>query len=248
MLQWVECSLPRLRYGHNGRVLENQGEIDGALAELQTKLGTVADVSDVCGWRCWRADMAWNFDLPARPLILAHSCLSVPGIHGEGTLWKGGQGVSWKGAKSRFLISLYDKMRKMRVPGSVLRAEVSLRGEHLRRHLRDKDWRDFNALYAIYRGLMAGIPPIDAPVGDADWQEAVGFEALETRSRILARLAHKSARTLREYRRRIEAAAAQLPSTFSWASILPADRPPRAVHVCPRETNPSQSLNSKFTI
>jgi hypothetical protein len=153
-------------------------------------------------------------------------------------LWKGGQGVSWCGAKSRFAVTLYDKPREMRVPGSVLRAEVSLRGEHLRRHLRGNDWRDFDALYAIYRGIMAGIPAVDAPVGAADWQEAVGCEPLETRTRILARLAHKPVRTFREYRRRVEAAAAQLPASFSWATELPPDGPPPAVQVLPRKIQP----------
>ena len=236
-LVWAECSLPRLLFGYNGRLIETQGQIDDALAKLHTKLATVADVPDVREWHCWRADMAWNLDKPASALILAHSCASVPGIHGAGTLWKGGQGVSWCGAKSRFVVTLYDKARKMRVPGSVLRAEVSLRGEHFRRHFQATEWSDFNALYAVYRRILAGIPTIDAPAKAADWQEAVGAESRETRMRILARLAHKSRTTYNNYQRRIEAAAAQLPSTFSWATILPPDSPPPAVHVHPRHAS-----------
>ncbi|MEI7822749.1 MAG: hypothetical protein WCK55_17700 [Verrucomicrobiota bacterium] len=190
------------------------------------------------GWSIQRADIAWNFDLPARALIVAHSTLSVPGIHGVGTLWKGGQGVTWTGANSRFGVKLYDKPREMDIPGSVLRAEVSLRSDHLRRHLRGNDWRNFDTLYAIYRGIMAGIPAIAAPAGKGDWQEAIGRHLpCELRTLVLADLAHKSERTLREYRRRIEAAAAQLPATFSWATQLPPDGPPPAVHVVPR--NPS---------
>jgi len=57
--------------------------------------------------------------------------------------------------------------------------------------------------------------------GAADWQEAVGFEPRETRTRILAKLPHNPVRTFREYRRRVDATAAQLPITFSWATQLP---------------------------
>ena len=78
----AECSLPRLLFGHNGRVLEDQSQIDKALEELHSTLSVIASVPDVKTWRVWRADMAWNFDLPARAMIIAHACFRLPGIHG----------------------------------------------------------------------------------------------------------------------------------------------------------------------
>ena len=236
-LESAECSLPRLLYGHNGYLLENQGQIDDALAKLYSKLSIVADVPDVSKWRVRRLDMAWNYNLPARSIITGHSSLLVPGINGEATVWKGGaQGISWKGTKSRFLVTFYDKARKMRAPGSILRAEVSLRGEQLRRRLLRKHWGNFSNLWAIYRAILASIPAISSPIGNDDWQEAVGREDPEIRARILARMSHKPERTLRGYKQRIDAAAAQLSETFSWENLLPLEGPPRPVNVIPRKT------------
>jgi hypothetical protein len=67
ILQRVECSLPRLLFGHNGRVLENQGEINEAVAKLHSELNAVARISDVSGWRIWRADMAWMSESAGHP-------------------------------------------------------------------------------------------------------------------------------------------------------------------------------------
>jgi len=62
---------------------------------------------DVAKWDPWRADLAWNFDLPVRSLVLAHAALRVPGIQAGGTLYAGCHGVSWRGAKSRFMVTSY---------------------------------------------------------------------------------------------------------------------------------------------
>jgi len=233
LLESAECSLPRLLYGHNGRTLADQGQLDAGLVKLHDVLISVADVPSEADWSPWRLDLAWNFDLQARPLILAHAALCVPGIQSEGTLHPGCYGVSWRGAKSRFMVTLYDKARQMHVPGSILRAEISLRGRQLARRLDGRDWRDFSALYRTYRGVMAGIAPIQNPTAAAGWPEAVGQESPETRRRILARLAHKPSATFRRYRRKTEAAAAQLSETFSWANILSVDGPPPGVAVEP---------------
>lgn len=231
MLESVECSLPRLLHGHNGKVLANQAQLDAALANLDMVLRSVADGPGVGEWTPYRLDLAWNFDLPAKPLIFAHAPLRVPGLQKGGTLFPDGNGVSWRGAKSGFMVTLYDKARQKRVQGSVLRAEISLRGDQLSRRLVGCDWRDFSALYRMYRGIMAGIDPIQKPVSAKGWPEAVGQESQETRTRILARLAHRPRTTFRSYRRKTEAAAAQLTETFSWANILPADNPPPEFHV-----------------
>ena len=148
-------------------------------------------------------------------------------------LHDGGEGVTWRGARSQFIVRLYDKSREMHVPGSVLRAEISLRGEQLRRRLQEEDWRDLGVLYRLYRDILVTIPPIPKPVEADNWQEAIGAEPLEIRQRIMARLAHKPDRTLRRHRQRIEAAAANLAEEFSWAKILPPDSPPPAANVLP---------------
>src|SRR5688572_1517574 len=179
VLERVECSLPKLLFGNNGRVLQDQNALDEALAKLHAALNRIADVPGAANWRPWRVDMAWNFLLQARPLVLAHAALRVPGIRSGGTLYPDCNGVSWRGAKSRFIVRLYDKARKTRVPGSVLRAEISLRGEQLSRHLPGDGWRDHNALYSTYRDILTSIPPVQKPTRAAGWPEAVGAEPRE---------------------------------------------------------------------
>jgi hypothetical protein len=230
-LTWAEVSLPKLLFGHNGRVLENQAQLDAALAKLREELNSIADVPEIAKWQICRADLAWNFDLQAESLILAHAALRVPGIQRGAALFDGGQGVSWRDARSHFMVKLYDKARQMHVPGSILRGEISLRGQKLNRHLDTGKFQDYNALYQVYHNIMASIPPIQKPSKATNWQDALGAEPLEIRQRFLARLAHKPKATFRLYRRKVEAAAAKLPESFSWANILPAECPPPPVNV-----------------
>lgn len=227
----VECSLPRLLHGHNGSVMEDQSQIDAACEKLRAKLSVDAVVPDPCEWQISRADIAWNFELSARGLILAHSCLRIPGIRNGATVWAGGNGLSWKGAKSQFIVTFYDKARKMGIKGSVLRVEVRLVGRTLTSRLPGSESRCFDRLWAIYRGILAGIPPIENTGGNGDWQEAVGAEPPEIRARIMARMAHKPERTQRGHRQRVEAEAARLPAPFSWANFLPTVRPPLPVNI-----------------
>lgn len=238
-IEWVGCSLPRLLYGHNGRVLANQGELDEALAKFHAELNRIAYVTPVDRWQPWRVDLAWNFDLLARPLVSAHAGLRVPGILAGATLHPDVNGVSWRGWRSRFMVTLYDKARQMRVPGSILRPEISLRGKELRRRLTG-DWRSFPELWRVYRSIMASIPPIERLAVAAGWPEAVGMESMETRQRILGRLAYKPAATFRRYRKRVEASAAGLSESFSWADVLPVDGPPPPVVCQPTRQRPVQ--------
>jgi hypothetical protein len=238
VLEKAEFSLPKLLFGHNGRLLTSQSDIDAALALVSHRLKEIAVVPDLADWNPRRVDLVWNFDLAALPLIMAHAALRVPGIQSGATLHNGGQGVSWRGARSHKMITLYDKARQMRVSGSVLRGEVSLRAEQLLRYLPGEHWRLFNSLYHVYRSILATIPLIQTPSKVGSFPEAIGLESPEVRARILARLAHRPRRTFRRYRQQVEAAAAQQEQTFSWSEILPENGPPAAVHVISRTKLP----------
>src|SRR6266511_843948 len=233
-LERAEFSLPTLLHGHNGYVLENQQQIDAALENAAAALAQVSKVDSIRHCQAWRADIAWNFDLEAAPLIRAHAALRLPRIHRGATLYDGGQGVSWRGARSRFVVRLYDKARKMHVPGSVLRAEVSLQGEQLERRLPGRDWHNFDRLWEVFRDVLVTFAAIPSPSRASNWTEAVGKEPVEIRTRIMARLAHKPARTFRRYNQQVEAAAANLEQNFCWADLLPNDVPPTPVHICRR--------------
>ena len=77
---WAEASLPKLLFAHNGRVLEDQSQIDAAFGGLRGIVALDAHITEPEDWTALRIDLAWNFDLPARPLILPHCALRVPGI------------------------------------------------------------------------------------------------------------------------------------------------------------------------
>ena len=223
--------MPTLVHGHNGYVLENQEQIDAALEKGDAALAEISKVGSIRHCHAWRADIAWNFDLEATPLILAHASSRLPQIRRGATLYDGGQGVSWRGARSRLVVRLYDKCRQMHVPGSVLRAEISLQGEQLARRLSGGDWYDFDRLWQAFRDVLVTIPAIQRPSVACNWAEAVGKEPVEIRRRIMARLAHKPPRTFRRYSQQVEAAAANLEQRFCWADLLANDVPPTPVHI-----------------
>jgi hypothetical protein len=124
----IECSLPTVLFGHNGRVLSSQAEIDCALARLSEIAALVVDGPSLDALCPQRVDIAWNFDCPAQVVIRAHSHMRIPQVRKGPTRYDDDRGISWRGTRSAFLLTMYDKCRKMRVAGSCLRVELRLRG------------------------------------------------------------------------------------------------------------------------
>jgi hypothetical protein len=231
---WAEASVPRLLFGHNGRVLEDQKQIDEALNKMQNELSIFAIVPPVSQLQAGRVDIAWNFPVLARPLIMAHGYLRVPTIRKGPTRFSDDTGISWRGARSQMVFTMYDKSKQMHVPGSVLRVELSLRNHRLRERFPDTSWQSFDRHWEVFREVLSGIAPIQAVHQAQNWLEAVALEPPEIRSRILSRLQNKSERTRRRYAQCLEVAAARIDHPFSWAEFLPVDAPPSPVHVEPR--------------
>src|SRR5260370_8412071 len=80
ILEKAEFSLPKLLFGHNGRLITSQKAIDVSLDKCADILSTIARIPDVAEWDARRVDMAWNYNLHAFPLIMAHAALRGPGI------------------------------------------------------------------------------------------------------------------------------------------------------------------------
>lgn len=239
VIEWIEFSVPGILFGHNGQLIESQEQIDAALDKVTAILRTFAEVPPVAEWQVTRVDIAWNFAL-SFSLILAHAALRVPGIRRGAALFD--NGVSWPGKCNRapFAVKLYNKARKHGQAGSVIRAEVVWRGDQLRKQLPGQKWRDWQALWKLFRETMASIPPIPQSVEARTWPEAVSTLPVEYRNQVLACFSHIRPRTYRDRRQKVETAAVRLHETFSWAKILPPDAPPPAVHVVPKKRKPSQ--------
>ena len=233
-LRSAEASLPRLLFGHNGRLIETQGQLDAALTKFGELLDPVVVVPSMREWQPWRLDLVWNFDHPARPLVLAHAALRVPRIRAGATLFAGGQGVSWCSEKKRLMVKLYDKSRKMRVRGSILRAEISLRGAQLYRRCRQQDWCNFNVLYGIYRGIMASLPPIQKLTRRTTGKKHSALNRLRFANE-LWRASH-----INPLARSVAGSGGWKPlrpncrEDFSWENVLPPEGPPPAINVQPR--------------
>ena len=232
----AEFNLPTVLFGSNGRLITNQHELNEALEKCALALGEMAAVPPIDSWRAGRVDIVWNFALDAATLIMAHSYLRLRGIGTLPSLIRGGQGLSWRGVKSTFVVTFYDKGRKSGAGSSVLRVEVRVCAEKLRRRLPGAAWYQCAELWRVYRSIITSLPVIPAPKAAANWQEAVGLHAPpEVQAKILACFAHRPARTYRRYCQKVSAAAAKLPDTFSWTDLLPVAAPPAAVHVAARK-------------
>jgi len=128
----VECSLPKLVYGHNGRLIGDQEELDHAIDQLRKEVAKVADVPDFGLWVPSRCDLVWQLGgMEAGKIIDVLAEFQFPRIQ-KPPMHVAGQSVSWRGANSRFVVSAYDKARQFRIEGDVLRIEVRLCGHHLR--------------------------------------------------------------------------------------------------------------------
>lgn len=240
-LVWLQASLPRVLYGHNGRVIASQAELNTAFETLRAYLQTFAEVPPLADWPTpARVDLPWQLDAvrqcgaPVASVLLAHAGLSVPEIQEPAVRRR--NSVSWKGCKRE--IFLYGKSRKHRMGDAVLRPEVRLMKSEVTRWLPDGQWRDFSRLWHVFREIMLKVPVIQAPQPGGGFPEAIGRSVPpEYHEKILAELSHKKPRTVRDYRRRMSIAAARLPDRFSWAEYLPADGPPPAFAVEPEGTS-----------
>lgn len=242
----VECSLPKLLYGYNGRLISTPEEMARALGLLWDQVSTIAEVPDLGDWKPNRVDLVWQVEgVEAGKVIDALGQYRFPGIQNP-PLHVSGQTVTWKGAKSRFVVSAYDKAKQMRVEGDVLRLEVRLCGQILRKYLAGKNWRHFADLYAIYREVIMSLPELPKASTQHSWLSAVveicGVEAAERVVLVMAR----NPETLRKYRRAIHTINAKLPAPICWAELFPADGPPSPVTVERPQRTPRSRRSAPF--
>jgi len=77
----VECSLPRLLWRHNGRLIARQDELTAAWQRLLAVTTEFAEVSPLAEWQPERLDLVWQLTVPdAGAVIDALSGLRYPGI------------------------------------------------------------------------------------------------------------------------------------------------------------------------
>jgi hypothetical protein len=231
ILTRVECSLPKLVYGHNGRLIVDQEELDRAMERLRKEVSKVAEVPDLDEWVPNRCDLVWQLGgMEAGKIIDVLAGFQFPRIQ-KPPMHVAGQSVAWRGANSRFVVSAYDKARQLRVDGDVLRIEVRLCGHHLRERLGQRDWRSFADLYAVYRKVIMKLPTLPKASTEHSMLTALTLcSGPELAGRVVMVIT-RNKETIRKYRREISRAHARLPSKLVWAEIFPEVTPPAPVSI-----------------
>ena len=220
----AEAELPKLVWGHNGRLLANQAELDASVERFRSILSQQVEFAS---WQWVLTDLVWQFQTRTSEVILAHQWLRFPGVRNLPSLFCGGKAISWRGA--RLGLKFYRKAE------NVLRVELRLAGEQLRKRIDDDAPLDFAELYRVFRAEILKLSPIQLPEARKhSTAEIIASLPLEFQN--VAILAYQTGRTARStsgFKRDVSIARL---NKVNWnlCDLLPINNPPPPVHVEPR--------------
>jgi hypothetical protein len=157
-LRFVEVSLSRVLFGHNGRLISCQREIGDSFEKIDGLLNMFSRI--ISKRRTFRrVDLVWQFNADPAHMDCRHPMIHQPAINYKNN------GLLWKGA--RLKISMYDKLlRHTKRIGKVVRVEAQLRGRVLFRHLGNGSEvaaLTFNQCYQTYRNIVLQFSPKRVP-------------------------------------------------------------------------------------
>jgi len=232
----AEVELPKLLWGHNGHLLADQAELDRSIALFRESLAQVVEFDS---WQWVLVDLCWQFRARAADVIRAHQWSNFAGIRNLPSLICGGKEISWRGAKSRRALKMYDKNPRDEA-GGVLRVELRLAGPKLREKI-DVDARlNFGELYHIFREEVVKLAPVTLPEARKhSFADLAAGLPLEIRSEFLLGYRQgKTSRSVRGFERKVGSACLRRIG-WNWSEKLPAGRPPELINTeskrrCPR--------------
>jgi hypothetical protein len=234
MIEWVETSLSRLLFGHNGRLITSQKEIDQAMLRLSRLLKQVGTQRTALRYFT-RVDLVWQFRGDPNAFIIAHRNCRHRSIRKDAGSFDHNS-LFWKGSNMR--VSMYDKAREQTgKPGDVVRVEVQLRGQRLKTALGDGEkvtGLDLDLCYQAYRQILLGFTPPALPLigtvaellalGERHHWTAHGVPAFDLWAR------GKSARQVSRVRQQMAALRPEV-HEIDWEALLPARSLPPIVDV-----------------
>jgi hypothetical protein len=231
----VEASLPRVLFGHNGKLIQSQFDIEAALAKLDSRIEEIT-CRPLCGRIFSRIDLVWQFEGDAQSFLIAHKNCLLPGIRKVPSIYPS-ESLFWRG--SQLKCRMYDKSKQQTgKPGSVVRVEFQLQGQKLKKefngNLLPVSSLNFDQSYAVYRRLVLGFCPNisikPCKVAEflkigllAGWQYE-GADCFELWTRGMSRQRRN------QLSREIASARPEI-FKIDWQSILPNDAPPAAVEI-----------------
>ena len=224
----VEASLPRVLFGHNGRLLLSQAEINAALRKLDRTLGKISQPPEDC-MEFLRVDLVWHVPGSCAEFVLAHRDVRHPRVR-KVTCVYDGESITWGGSALRLMI--YDKAkRELGRPGDFVRVEAQIRGHMLTEFFDDHGHvLDFGQCYRHLRKLVLQLEP---PAG----AHVTGIASLLAKCKqmqplpnevhpVEAYLLDLCPRRQRDLRRQI-AGASVASRRINWPSLLP-EMPPES--------------------
>lgn len=222
--EWVEVSLPRLVYEHNGLLLRPE-DLPKAYATLQKLLTCAAPAASLK--RLLRLDLVCQFAADIREWIPMLRNVRHPRVRRKAKEWFD-SGLTWPGQYHH--VNLYDKsLEKFKRPGNVARLEFQLKGRAIPEGLWTSEGFDFQGCYAHYRKLCMGFEPVPLPVPS----NLIEFLAWLDRSGCLVDgvrpveryLASKSKAQRYKLRKALQSASYQV-KRIDWCELLPASSYP----------------------
>jgi len=220
----TEAELPKLLWGHNGRLVASQAELDGSVARLREILSEKVKFES---WQLVMVDLVWQFKTRPADVILAHQWLHFPGVRKLPSLLYGGKEISWRGA--RLGLKMYDKAE------GVLRVELRLAGEQLRKRIDDDAPLNFEELYSVFRVEVLKLPPVQLPEARKHSTAEI-IASLPTELQNTAILTYQQGRTARAASglKRDVSVARLRAVRWDLRELLPTENPPPAVNCEPR--------------
>lgn len=260
----VEADLPKLLFGHNGRLITTQAQLDCAFARLRQALQTVCQLAsphrgyhpgDLAGdtaTHCTRIDLAWQFDLAPAFVFLALRNAKHTEIHKRKGEWQD-ETLVFPGTKLR--ISIYDKKRKERArcEHNVLRFEVQLHDDKIDRHFGVPKNGVLQRLlidtaYAAYRNVFLGFGSdlVPDPARRGSIFDYVAWVVTKLQDDdpvgVYCLTKRMCPQRSRDFRKKVGLRVPRLVH-FSWADILPEGHQPPAVEIfCKRKERKIEEL------
>ena len=226
----ADVELPKLLWGHNGCLLADQADLDRSVALFRESLASVVEFES---WQWVLVDLCWQFRARAADVIRAHQWSTFAGIRNLPSLICGGKEISWRGAKSRRALKMYDKnLRARGEADGVLRVELRLAGPKLREKIDVSVGLNFGELYQIFRTEVVKLAPVTLPEPRKhSFADLAAGLPLEIRSQFLLGYRQgKTSRAVRGFERKIGSACLRQIG-WNWSEKLPVGHPPELINV-----------------
>lgn len=243
----IEASLPRLLFGHNGRLIHTQDQLDEALDKLNDLASEVCfPADDQVQDHVSRADLVWQLRGNIAEFLAAHKNCRHKSIRKLMGHYQG-QGFYFQGQQLR--VRFYDKRLKQHgQPGGVVRVEVQLFGNRLREAFSGFEWRKLTSLsfwrcYEVYREIMCGFCPNPLPrvstmaeilaLADREGWTSSGIPLFDI---VTAQQSKRNVSRLRKQMALLRPAIHEI----NWETLLPKDELPPLVELSEPEVQSSK--------